>query len=471
MTLAARPRQLTPVALGLLIAAATALLPLKPALAVALGAPLAALALLRPEWLLYGLPLLVPFHYAVPIAIGGFRIGLVDLALAALAAAWLARSVARRRLCLTAGALGPPLLLWLWLAALSLLASRSLSAGLTEAIKWGQVVLVYLLVLALLPRSGQRWLVYGIAAAGAVSALIGLRQFLSGSGPEGFLLFGRFMRAYGTFQQPNPFAGHLGLSLPFALAWGLGARGRPRPERLAMLAAASLMAAGVLVSWSRGSWLALAASVAVVGFLLSPRLALAAATVGLVAALLAGGGLANNPLADRLLGMGDVGTLDVERVIPTDENFAVVERLAHWQAGWRMFDAHPWLGVGIGNYEAAYPEFALPRWPAALGHAHNYYLNLAAETGLLGLLGFAVLGLSVLGWTTVSLLRKPCVATRPLLLGLAGSLVYASVHSLVDNLFVHGMQVLIGLGLGALAWVAAARDGADADTLTGSEEA
>ena len=74
-----------------------------------------------------------------------------------------------------------------------------------------------------------------------------------------------------------------------------------------------------------------------------------------------------------------------------DANFAIIERLAHWQAAVEMIRAHPWLGIGFGNYAAAYPAYALIRWPNPLGHAHNIYLNMAAETGLIGLLLYLLL--------------------------------------------------------------------------------
>src|SRR5262249_44305318 len=71
-----------------------------------------------------------------------------------------------------------------------------------------------------------------------------------------------------------------------------------------------------------------------------------------------------------------------------DANFSTVERLAHWIAGLRMFAAHPLLGVGAGNYSAAYAAYAFRAWPEPLGNAHNYYINVAAETGICGLLAF-----------------------------------------------------------------------------------
>ena len=75
----------------------------------------------------------------------------------------------------------------------------------------------------------------------------------------------------------------------------------------------------------------------------------------------------------------------------------MLERLAHWQAGLRMFDDHPWLGVGIGNYGANYARYPQPHWYEALGHAHNVFINFAAETGLLGLATFLVFWIGVAG--------------------------------------------------------------------------
>ncbi|MEZ4611293.1 MAG: hypothetical protein R2838_13815 [Caldilineaceae bacterium] len=67
---------------------------------------------------------------------------------------------------------------------------------------------------------------------GAVlQAGLGLVQFVLQIGPEWFIIMGRFMRASGTFRQPNPFAGYLGLTLPVAVSlalWGWAAFWRTR---------------------------------------------------------------------------------------------------------------------------------------------------------------------------------------------------------------------------------------------------
>ena len=138
---------------------------------------------------------------------------------------------------------------------------------------------------------------------------------------------------------------------------------------------------------------------------------------------------------------------DLTIVEITDDNFALVERAAHWVAAWRMFSRRPWLGVGTGQYATVYPSVALPRWGDALGHAHNYYLNVLAEGGLLGLTAYVLLVLAALA-TVWRYARRGRGCRRGLALGALGMLGHLLVHSLFDNLYVHEMYILVAILLG-----------------------
>jgi putative inorganic carbon (HCO3(-)) transporter len=60
-------------------------------------------------------------------------------------------------------------------------------------------------------------------AAGLSQAALGIYQFgLRGDGPEHFLVLGRFYRAYGTFNQPNPYGGFMNLTAVLGLGIFLG---------------------------------------------------------------------------------------------------------------------------------------------------------------------------------------------------------------------------------------------------------
>ena len=75
---------------------------------------------------------------------------------------------------------------------------------------------MYLFIVAEMATARQAAMLLALLMAGAaVEALVGLVQFALGLGPE-FFAIGRFMRAYGTFEQPNPYAGYLGMLIPLA---------------------------------------------------------------------------------------------------------------------------------------------------------------------------------------------------------------------------------------------------------------
>jgi O-antigen ligase len=146
-----------------------------------------------------------------------------------------------------------------------------------------------------------------------------------------------------------------------------------------------------------------------------------------------------------------------------------------------MFRDHPFLGVAPGNYPAVYEDYYIPPWREPLGHAHNYYLNMAAETGVPGLLAFLLmLGLAfralrrriratdpkgslsntrgtglASGEASTIALDPPLspVFARALALGLLGSLAMFSIHNLFDNLLVHGVGIQIGVLLGLIGGV------------------
>jgi O-antigen ligase len=134
------------------------------------------------------------------------------------------------------------------------------------------------------------------------------------------------------------------------------------------------------------------------------------------------------------------------------EDDAVLERMAHWQAALEMWRANFWSGVGFGCYEAAYAEYHLINWPLALGHAHNYYLNLLAETGILGLGVYLLLTgtLFVRLWQAT---RRLTSWQRGLALGLIGAWTQFSVHNLVDNPLVNNVHLYLGALLALAAWV------------------
>jgi len=97
------------------------------------------------------------------------------------------------------------------------------------------------------------------------------------------------------------------------------------------------------------------------------------------------------------------------------------------------------------------------RWRDPLGHAHNYYLNIAAEAGLVGLSAFVLLltACFLQAWRVLRRFDGGLRSAgdhywRTVALGALGVLVHLAVHSVFDNLFVHSMNVQLALVLGLL---------------------
>lgn len=357
------------------------------------------------------------------------------------------------------------LALFITIATVSFFQSRSFTDWASELLKWVQLAVLCWLISR--ERDRRRvWLIIGaILASAALQGGLGVWQYVRGYGPAVFLVPGTaYYRSYGTFQQPNPFGGYMGLIWPFCagvcvkliydfrlkIADGLHA-GHMRSIVLALLLvigsllAMGLALSGVFTSGSRGARLAAGAALIIMGLAMLPKPGL---WIGL-AAIVALATVAFNQVPSSVTNtinafISDYGALDVRGVYLTTLNFSNVERIAHWQAALAMMRDHPWLGIGFGNYDVYYGQYRLLYWENALGHAHNYYLNIFAETGAMGFVAY--LGL----WITIMAISLRRVRLSPLYIGLLGTWMHLTVHHLFDNLYVANSFLLMGVMLGLL---------------------
>ena len=398
--------------------------------------------------------------------------------------------------------LSPFLILFLLATALSFFPAVSFLDWASEWLKWIEILVLYVAVASL--NTGEHdarkrlILIGALIASAAFQGVVGWVEYTRGYGPPEFNIPGtRFFRAYGTFEQPNPFGGYMGLLWPVVagvalallhpliprLRLTIGHFKRPRLSRQWFIAHSPygpylllttlvvvitiLAASGVITSGSRGARLGLMAAVAVMTLAALPW---PGRVVGLVVlaglAAFAFNLIPNSLYAQATSFLGEYGTLDARGIYLTNVNFSNVERLAHWQAGLDMIRNHPWLGVGFGNYDAVYDQYRLLYWINALGHAHNYYINVFAETGVFGFLAYVVLWLSIFAgtWraarhvapaspsadTTLIGQINHALHSRFVAVGLLGTWAHLAVHHLVDNLYVANTFLLIGILLGLI---------------------
>ncbi|MGI8914354.1 MAG: O-antigen ligase family protein [Chloroflexota bacterium] len=440
-------------ALGAL-AVAYAIAVLSPAygLLVILGALLVGAILSRP---LVGLFLLipsVPFQSLRSFELGPFPASSTELLVGVTLVGWLLRVVLTRRHSFAPMPLLLPLLLFLTGITLSFLSiisappdQGSLVWGFKELVKWVELLMVYVLAANLLTtRRRLQWAAYLIVASTALEALVGLYQFVRKVGPPSFLIHGLFMRAYGSFAQPNPFAGYLNMGVLLAVALAAVSFRQRGGRRLALAAAVIILA--IVCSLSRSAWLALA----VAAVLLLDRGGSRSRTLvgfGVAAAILLTWlfaiHLVPGSVTTRVVAAFDIYNVDV--LHPTPATYSAAQRLAFWIAGEAMFTSHWLLGVGMGNFGVVYPHYAVPGWNVGLAHAHDYYLNQAVETGLVGLGAYLVFLISAfrLMWRPLAAMRDPFL--RAIVAGALGMLMTLFVHNLLDDLYVHGTVVQIAL--------------------------
>ena len=361
-----------------------------------------------------------------------------------------------------------PIGIFILASGLSVFSATSLSVWLNEWLKW-LIMLSLIICLNLTHPRQWEWLVFILVTAGVANALVGLYIFVGGSGADHLLIRNGFFRAFGTFGQPNPFGGFLGLITPLALIasyhWGLQLfriwRQHRNINQIAFMLFAFygicslILLAGIFASWSRGAWLGIIIAIGVMLFAL-PRQLKTSLVVVAISAIVLGGLWASGILPDSIINRITSSTEeffafdDMRGVDITPLNFAVVERLAHWQAALNMAEHSPIIGVGFGNYEVVYNDFRLLNWKEPLGHAHNYYLNIFAETGIIGVSAYLLMwiGIVLLTW---KIRQHPDNFARAIGVGLLGTWAYLAFHSLIDNLYVNNVFLHLGILLGLVA--------------------
>src|SRR5438876_902304 len=179
---------------------------------------------------------------------------------------------------------------------------------------------------------------------------------------------------FGPYVNRNHFAGFAELVLPIALVPLL--LGRVRRERLfivGMLVIIPLSA--LMLSASRGGIISLGAELAFLILVLilkrtGGRHLFAGAAVLLVAFLT----VSWLGVSQMLSRFSSLQTLEVTQS----------KRASMRHGAWRIFVDHPILGTGLGTLQQVYPPYETLYDGKIVNHAHNDYLEVLAETGLLG---------------------------------------------------------------------------------------
>lgn len=242
-------------------------------------------------------------------------------------------------------------------------------------------------------------------------------------------------RIGGTLVSANTAGSYVSLLLAPAVSILL-ARTHPFVKWLGAFAA-GLGAIALVLTGSRGAWLAAFLSFLIFGIVsvrkgwLKIKIILA---IGLFGVLIA---LAFSPIiAQRIFG---------------DDAAAAEARIPQYLVAWRIIKAHPIFGVGANNYFfvlqrylTSDPNNVVFRWVV-----HNKYLLVWAETGIFGLLFFFLFLVSTIR-TGFRVVHSNDVLFSPLALGFASAIVGQMLHMFFDVFHSRPQVQLLWLVVGLL---------------------
>lgn len=364
---------------------------------LAIAAALAiALLVVTMESLLAGLAgfIVLSFLELVP-SLTGPTLSLSKVAGAVLVLSWLASSSrweTRRRQFpsdhpwLTAGLV----LLVAWTAA-SVIWAEDGSRVFTPTASYALNFALFPLVYAAIRKPADARLVLGAFVVGAgVAAIYGvLSQPNAAALVTSPVAAQGLNRLAGTIGDPNELATLLaaGIGLSTAIIFNPRVSG---PVRMTFVLIDLAMLASIFITLSRGGLVALAAALVAGVFATVGRSRVG--SVLAIASILAVAfgfyfGVASPEARDRITDQdGGSGRTDI------------------WKVGWRMVEDQPVIGVGAGNFQVASIHYLLA--PGVINFdeyivdqptvAHNAYLQVLAETGLVGLALFVILLLGCL---------------------------------------------------------------------------
>jgi putative inorganic carbon (HCO3(-)) transporter len=164
---------------------------------------------------------------------------------------------------------------------------------------------------------------------------------------------------------------------------------KPRRYRWLLTAAAAVIAASIVIGWTRSVWLATAISSGYLVAVWRPRLLILAPVL-----FLAGWMVAPGSVRERV-----VSIYQPRSDVDSNQHRSITRRV-----GIEMIRAHPWLGLGPEMPGKQFDQYTPPDVPKPLpvgfyGHLHNVYLQFAAERGIPALVTFlCMIGIMLRDW-------------------------------------------------------------------------
>ncbi len=241
----------------------------------------------------------------------------------------------------------------------------------------GRYVLIYYLVVNNISSAAQiKRIIWVMLTSALMVTLYGFYQYLFGINisanewVDGEQFPDLKMRVFSTLENPNLLAGFLVTMM--AIGASMGYKTPSVGGKILLFSLVAMFGTCLVLTYSRGAWLSLLAVIGVYGLLCNRKIFWLLILLPIVMLF------CHDAVLERIMSIMN----------PTDTSSTL--RLALWESTIAMIVDKPLLGIGWGSYWLVYPEydFFLNNPNIKIFHAHNMYLNIAAEIGIPGLLAF-----------------------------------------------------------------------------------
>ncbi len=244
-------------------------------------------------------------------------------------------------------------------------------------------------------------------------------------------------RIFSTFLLPSHFAAFLGVSTPLCVALGAASR---RWVRYALGLATGVQLFALYLTHSFSGWVSLLSAIVVfsfvyLGYQKKKGRNLIAVSAGVIIALVLVFVLFSLRRADNPFS-----------ALPHNP---LLLRVVNWWAAVRMIVDSPWLGRGLETFAFVYPSYQF-LGANVVHHAHNTYLQLGVEIGVLGVMAFLWFALWWFWRTTKSLQATRDKGSRSLIGGAMVAGVAFFFHHAMDFEFYLPSVTLAGFACLAL---------------------
>ena len=307
--------------------------------------------------------------------------------------------------------------------------------------------LYFLIVNSIRSVDTLRWLVWVLLAVGALMGLLSLYQDATRTYDNNYGGFAQMSlavigpgvtgadaqpRLAGPIGEKNRYAQVMLMLVPLGLFWAISAR--KRLPRILAIGAAGAASVGVALTFSRGAAVGFALVLIimiVLGYIRPIQIFL----VGIAVALLL---IAVPTYGNRIGSLVDLTSALSSDTSGASPDGAVLSRATEGIAALLVFADHPLIGVGPGLFPSYYRLYADDVGIRVLNQdrqAHDLYLHIAAETGILGLTAF--MGILLLTLRDLMRVRRRWLTLRPDIAAMATGLMLAVVTYMTTGLFLH----------------------------------